>query len=121
MAGVIQGRVLVAGAVEGAALASTEPLSFWGGYDQTSGEIMPVHSVPARNVICLNAPDDREDPPGIHIRSVHRNNIDSLIGASLPKPFIPAFKLGKNFKRRCEKEQSQQVFNESVIFHEGQT
>ena len=41
MAGVIQGRVLVAaGAVEGAALASTEPLSFWGGYDQTSGEII---------------------------------------------------------------------------------
>jgi hypothetical protein len=40
MAGVIQGRVLVAGAVEGTALASTEPLSFWGGYDQTSGEII---------------------------------------------------------------------------------
>ena len=36
----IRGRVLVAGDVEGEALASTEPLSFWGGYDQTSGEII---------------------------------------------------------------------------------
>lgn len=40
MARVIHGRVLVAGAVEGGALVSTEPLSFWGGYDQTSGEII---------------------------------------------------------------------------------
>ena len=40
MARVIHGRVLVAGDVEGDALVSTEPLSFWGGYDQSSGEII---------------------------------------------------------------------------------
>ena len=37
---VMHGRVLVAGAAEGAALVSREPLSFWGGYDQNTGEII---------------------------------------------------------------------------------
>lgn len=36
---VIQGRPLVAGRAEGPALASDEPLSFWGGYDHHTGEI----------------------------------------------------------------------------------
>lgn len=37
---VISGRPLVAGEAEADALASTEPLSFWGGYDQETGEII---------------------------------------------------------------------------------
>ena len=37
---VMHGRVLVAGAAEGTALVSREPLSFWGGYDQNTGEII---------------------------------------------------------------------------------
>jgi predicted aconitase with swiveling domain len=36
----MQGRALVAGAATGMALVSDEPLSFWGGYDQRSGEII---------------------------------------------------------------------------------
>lgn len=40
MAELIRGRALVAGAAQGELLASTEPLSFWGGYDQLSGEII---------------------------------------------------------------------------------
>ena len=36
----ISGRPLVAGEVQGEVLVSTEPLSFWGGYDQKSGEII---------------------------------------------------------------------------------
>jgi predicted aconitase with swiveling domain len=39
MGGVIQGKALVAGRAEGAALVSGEPLSFWGGYDHETGEI----------------------------------------------------------------------------------
>lgn len=35
-----RGRVLVAGNAEGSVLAASEPLSFWGGYDQTTGEII---------------------------------------------------------------------------------
>jgi predicted aconitase with swiveling domain len=40
MAHMIQGRPLVPGAAQGEALVSSEPLSFWGGYDQHSGEII---------------------------------------------------------------------------------
>jgi len=37
---VIKGRALVAGEVEAEALVADEPLSFWGGYDQRTGEII---------------------------------------------------------------------------------
>ena len=37
---VIRGRALVAGEAQGEALVSGEPLSFWGGYDQHTGEII---------------------------------------------------------------------------------
>jgi predicted aconitase with swiveling domain len=37
---IIQGTPIVPGAAEGKILASAEPLSFWGGYDQTTGEII---------------------------------------------------------------------------------
>jgi cis-L-3-hydroxyproline dehydratase len=37
---VIRSRPIVAGAAEGELLATSEPLSFWGGYDHTTGEII---------------------------------------------------------------------------------
>lgn len=40
MAGVMHGRPLVRGAAKGKALVSDEPLSFWGGYDYHTGEII---------------------------------------------------------------------------------
>ncbi len=40
MATVIQGRVLVAGRGSGEAMVADQPLSFWGGYDQRTGEII---------------------------------------------------------------------------------
>lgn len=36
----IQGEVIIPGTASGIVLASTEPLSFWGGYDQHTGEII---------------------------------------------------------------------------------
>ena len=36
----ISGKPLVAGTAQGEALVSDEPLSFWGGYDQKTGEII---------------------------------------------------------------------------------
>ena len=36
----IKGRALVPGETSGKVLASDEPISFWGGYDQHSGEII---------------------------------------------------------------------------------
>jgi hypothetical protein len=40
MGRVIKGRVLVAGQGAGEALVADQPLSFWGGYDQRTGEII---------------------------------------------------------------------------------
>jgi predicted aconitase with swiveling domain len=40
MGRLIHGKPLVAGQTRGLALVSREPLSFWGGYDQTTGEII---------------------------------------------------------------------------------
>jgi predicted aconitase with swiveling domain len=40
MADVMEGRVIVEGEAEGLLLVSTEPLSFWGGYDHQTGEII---------------------------------------------------------------------------------
>ena len=40
MATIIHGKALVAGEAQGEALVSDEPLSFWGGYDQHTGEII---------------------------------------------------------------------------------
>ena len=36
----MRGRVVVPGQAEGVALVSSEPLSFWGGYDYHTGEII---------------------------------------------------------------------------------
>jgi predicted aconitase with swiveling domain len=38
--GLIRGRALVPGEAQGEVLVSDEPLSFWGGYDQYTGEII---------------------------------------------------------------------------------
>ena len=40
MAELIKARPIVAGTARGEALVSREPLSFWGGYDQETGEII---------------------------------------------------------------------------------
>lgn len=40
MAKIIEGKALVAGEAKGLALTTNEPLSFWGGYDQWTGEII---------------------------------------------------------------------------------
>jgi len=40
---VIAGRPIVEGAAEGEALVTTEALSFWGGYDFHTGEIIDKH------------------------------------------------------------------------------
>ncbi len=40
MGQVIHGEVVVAGAGAGLVLAADQPLSFWGGYDQITGEII---------------------------------------------------------------------------------
>jgi hypothetical protein len=50
----IRGRAVVAGEARGQALVSSEPLSFWGGYDQNTGEIIDRrHPLSGRNAAGL--------------------------------------------------------------------
>jgi len=54
----MRGRVIVKGRAEGEALVSKEPLSFWGGYDHQTGEIIdrrhPLSgSIAAKRVLAL--------------------------------------------------------------------
>ncbi len=37
---ILQGKVIIAGQAKGTALVGNEPLSFWGGYDWKTGEII---------------------------------------------------------------------------------
>ena len=39
----VRGKPIVAGEVAALAICSNEPLSFWGGYDQATGEIIDRH------------------------------------------------------------------------------
>ena len=39
----IEGRVLIAGSADGAALVLDDTLSFWGGFNPVNGEIIDVH------------------------------------------------------------------------------
>jgi hypothetical protein len=55
---VIHGKAVIPGRARGEALVSSEPLSFWGGYDWKSGEIIdrrhPLSgSIAAGRVLCL--------------------------------------------------------------------
>ena len=43
MGRVIQAEPVIPGVANGSALVSSEPLSFWGGYDQHTGEIIDRH------------------------------------------------------------------------------
>ncbi len=58
MGRVIHGRVVIPGQAQGEALVSREPLSFWGGYDWKTGEIIdrrhPLSGlIAAGRVLCL--------------------------------------------------------------------
>jgi hypothetical protein len=58
MEAIIQGRVVIAGPATGEALVADEPLSFWGGYEYRTGEIIdrrhPLSGrIAAGRVLCL--------------------------------------------------------------------
>ncbi len=55
---IIQAKTVVAGNVDGITLVSNEPLSFWGGYDWKTGEIIDRrHSlsgqIAAQRILCI--------------------------------------------------------------------
>lgn len=46
----LQGKIIIRGEAQGTALVGNEPLSFWGGYDWKTGEIIDRHHVLSGNI-----------------------------------------------------------------------
>jgi len=84
---IIQGRPLVAGCVEGEALVSDEPLSFWGGYDQRTGEIIdrrhPLSGqIAAARVLALPASRGSSTTTAVLLESVRLGKAPAAIVTS---------------------------------------
>lgn len=81
---VIRGRVLVEGAAEGAVLAADEPLSFWGGYDQETGEIIdrrhPLSGHDgAGSILALPSSRGSSTTTAVFLESVRRGNAPAAL------------------------------------------
>ena len=80
----IRGRPLVGGSVEAPVLASAEPLSFWGGYDQGSGEIIDRrHPLSGRNaagkILALPASRGSSTTAAVLLEAVRRETAPAAI------------------------------------------
>lgn len=84
MDNVIQGRVLVEGEAAGLALWSDQPLSFWGGYDQNTGEIIdrrhPLSGkIGTNRVIAIPHTKGSSTTTAVLLESVRRGKAPSAI------------------------------------------
>lgn len=81
---VMQGRMLVDGEGEGRALVSGESLSFWGGYDQATGEIIDRrHPLSGQNaagrVLCLPGSRGSSTTTAVLLEAVRQGNAPAAI------------------------------------------
>lgn len=79
-----QGKAVVKGAARGLALVSTEPLSFWGGYDYHTGEITdrrhPLSgSIAAKRVLVLPFTRGSSTTTAILLEAVHLGTAPAAI------------------------------------------
>ncbi len=80
----IQGKVVVAGEARGESLVSDEPLSFWGGYDQITGEIIDRrHPLSGQNgagrVLALPASRGSSTTTAVLLEAVRRGTAPAAI------------------------------------------
>ncbi|GMQ80799.1 MAG: hypothetical protein BMS9Abin05_0228 [Rhodothermia bacterium] len=93
MDAVINGKVIVAGSARSELLASTEPLSFWGGYDQATGEIIdrrhPMSGeIGAGKIIAIPFTRGSSTTTGILIESVRAGVAPAGIITTAPDPYL---------------------------------
>ncbi|WP_419948916.1 aconitase X swivel domain-containing protein [Candidatus Palauibacter sp.] len=92
-AGPLIGRALVPGAAEGAVLYSTEPLSFWGGYDAETGEIIDRrHPLSGRNgagrVMAIPATRGSSTTTAVLLEAIRRGTAPAALLTRGPDPFL---------------------------------
>ena len=93
MAVVIQGDVIVEGSARAPCLISSEPLSFWGGYDQATGEIIDRrHPLSGENgsgrIIVLPFTRGSSTTTGILLESVRAGVAPAGIITTALDPFL---------------------------------
>ncbi|MGE0127182.1 MAG: DUF126 domain-containing protein [Blastocatellales bacterium] len=93
---VIKGRALVGGEAEGEALVTDEPLSFWGGYDQRTGEIIdrrhPLSGqIAAGRVLALPASRGSSTTTAVLLEAVKLDKAPAAIVTIAPEKRVDHF------------------------------
>lgn len=89
----IRGRPLVAGRAEGAALVSSEPLSFWGGFDHRTGEVIDRrHPLAGQNaagrVLVLPYARGSSTTTAVLLEALRAGTAPAAIVTTAPEPFF---------------------------------
>jgi len=89
----LQGRVLVPGEAYGEALVSDEPLSFWGGYDQNTGEIIdrrhPLSGSKAAGcILALSSTRGSSTTTAVLLEAIRRGTAPAALLTAGPAPFL---------------------------------
>lgn len=87
------GRALVAGAAEGAVLYASEPLSFWGGYDAETGEIIDrrhplAGEVGAGRILAIPATRGSSTTTAVLLEAIRRGTAPSALLTRGPDTFL---------------------------------
>ncbi|MGA9533533.1 MAG: DUF126 domain-containing protein [Anaerolineales bacterium] len=93
MEGVIQGRPLVAGNAEGDLMVASEPLSFWGGYDQNTGEVIDRHhplsgKVAAGRILALPGSRGSSTTTAVLLEAIQADVAPAAFLVSLPDTYF---------------------------------
>ena len=88
-----KGDSIVAGDATARALVSSEPLSFWGGYDPETGEIIDRHhplsgTVAAGRVLVIPSGRGSCSGSGTLLEAIHNGNAPAAIVLGLVDPII---------------------------------
>jgi len=91
--GPLTGRALVAGAAEGAILYSSEPLSFWGGYDAETGEIIDrrhplAGQVGAGRILAIPATRGSSTTTAVLLEAIRRGTAPAAFLTRGPDTFL---------------------------------
>ena len=89
----IHGKALVKGSASGSLLASTIPLSFWGGYDQFTGEVIdrrhPLSGkIVAGRILAVPASKGSSTTTAVLLESVRRGTAPAALITSQPDIFL---------------------------------
>ncbi len=92
-AGSLTGRALVPGAAEGAVLYASEPLSFWGGYDAETGEIIdrrhPLSGeTGADRILAIPATRGSSTTTAVLLEAIRRGTAPAAFLTRGPDPFL---------------------------------